>query len=127
MGCDDVGETVVDEDFNLDIGVLRQDLSEYRHEDRVCGKFRCGDSDRASRVLAQFAQGRQLDIHLIELRPDLHEQSFASLSWRDAPGRAVQQPDPQSFFQVVYDLTECRLGDSELCRRSCEAALSGDR
>ena len=123
----DVREADVDHHFDFDVRIGRQDLAHCRHEDRFSGVLRRGDPDRPGRLLAEFAQGPELDVHLVEFGPDLQQQPLAGLRRRDAAGRAVQQPDAQPLLQVLDDLTEGRLSDREPCRRPGEAALSRHR
>ena len=67
---DDIGETIVDHDLHLDVGVLRKDFGQGRHEDCVRRVLGRGYSDGTAGFFAQCAQSRQPHVHFIELGPD---------------------------------------------------------
>ncbi len=56
---DDVGETVVDDELDLDVGIVVQHLAELRPEDVVDGKILGGDADRPGRSFTACRSGRR--------------------------------------------------------------------
>ena len=89
---DDVGQAVVDDDLDLDVGIARKELRQSRPEDRLGGVLAGGDPDGAGGLLAQLAQRRQLGVDLVEARTDAAKQALAGLGRGHAAGRAGQQP-----------------------------------
>jgi hypothetical protein len=64
---DDIAEAVVDHDLYPDIRIVRKNLRQGREQAR-------GDADGTTGLLAQFAQCRKLDVHLVESTSDRSEQ-----------------------------------------------------
>ena len=85
------------------------------------------DTHRSGRLFAEFAERREIGVHLGELGPDALEQAFAGLRRRDAARRPVQQPHPEPFLKIADDLREPRLSHAELGRRTRETALPRHR
>jgi hypothetical protein len=66
---DDVGQPVIDRDFDLDVRVLAQELRELWQEDRLGGILHRCDANGARRFFAQFADRRKLGFDLLEPGP----------------------------------------------------------
>ena len=63
---DDVGQAVVDDDLDLDVGIVGQELGELGPQDRVGRMLDRGDPDGAGGLVAKFAQRRKLGLDLLE-------------------------------------------------------------
>jgi hypothetical protein len=87
---DDIGQAIVNDDLDFDVGILAQELRQFRPEDRV-RRIICGrDPNGAGGLLPKFAQGRKLGRDLLKLRADRMKQAFARLRWGDAACGAGQ-------------------------------------
>ena len=78
----DIGQAVVDDDLDLDVGILAQKLRELRQQDRIDRVFRGRDPDGAGGLLAKLAERRKLGIDLLKPRADGAQQAFARLGRR---------------------------------------------
>jgi hypothetical protein len=54
--CHDVGEPVIDDDLDLDVGIRAKELCEIGQEDRVGDMICRGDPDISGRLVPEFAQ-----------------------------------------------------------------------
>src|SRR5687768_15127007 len=64
----DVGQPIVDDDFDFDVGILRQELRKLRQQDRVGGIFGGCDPNRTGWLLPKLPYGRKLGFDLLEPR-----------------------------------------------------------
>src|SRR5271163_4639527 len=85
---DDVGQAIVDDRLDFDIGISLQELGEFWPEDRFDSIVCRRDADGARWFLPKFAQTRELGLDLFEPRADGVKQALARLIWRDAAGSA---------------------------------------
>lgn len=106
---DDVGQGMIDDEFDLDVGVTRQQLGERRPENGFGGVLAGGDADVAGGLFPQFAQRGQFGIDLVETRADVTQQAFTCFGRRDAARGACQQPDPEPLLEPADGVTERRL------------------
>jgi hypothetical protein len=120
-------QAVVNNDLDFDVRILRQQFREFRQKNGVGCVFGRSDPNRASRFLTQVAHRRDLSVDLFEARADGLEEAVACLRWRHAAGGAGKEPHPETRLKFANGVTERRLRHAELCGRSCEAALLGNR
>lgn len=95
---DDVGEAIIDDELDLDVGTARQELCQRRPKDRLRRMLARGDAHRAGRRLTQCGERRQFGVDLVKARPDRAEQPFAGLRRRDAAGGAGEKPQAQPLL-----------------------------
>ena len=74
-------------------------------------------------LLAKFGYSRNLGLDLFKAWRNVVQQTFPSFGWGDASGRSRQKANSQATFELPDGVTERRLRDAQLCRRSCEAAF----
>src|SRR5918995_4811748 len=91
----DIGQPIVDDDFDIDVGILRQELRKLRQQDRVGGMLGGCDPNRAGWLLPKFPYSRKLGLDLLEPRAHGVKQAFACLRRRDASRGARQEPKPE--------------------------------
>ena len=72
------------------------------------------DADGASRLLAQFRDGRNFGVDFFEPRPDGPQEPLARFGRRDAARGTGQKPDAQPRLKLADGLAECRLRDAQL-------------
>ena len=102
----DVGQAIVDDDLDLDVWILRQELREFRQQDRIGRILGRRDPNAAGRLVAKLAQGFQFSLDLLDVVTGGLEQTLASLRWRDAPRRASQQTKAQPCFEPAKRVTQ---------------------
>jgi hypothetical protein len=90
----DVGQPVIDDDLDLDIGIFPQERGERRQQDRFRRILGRGDPNGAGGLFAKLAYGRKLGFDFLEPGPKGAQQSFARFGRRDAARRAGQEADP---------------------------------
>ena len=78
-GRDDVGQAIVDDDLDLDVGMVRQEPPQGRLQDGDRRMLAGRDADRACRLAPQLAERSQLRLDLLEPGSD-----------------GLQQPEPAS-------------------------------
>ena len=122
-----VGQAVVDDGLDLDIRILPQELCKFRPEERVDGILGGRYSNGAGGLLAKLTQGRQLRLNLLKPRARGLKQAFARFRRRHAARGARQEANPKPFFEPTDRVTERRLRNTELSRRSGETLLSRHR
>jgi hypothetical protein len=123
---DDIGQAIVDDDLDFDVGILRQQLREFRPEDRV-GRIVCGrDPNGAGRLLPKFAQRGKLGLDLLKPRADGVKQAFARLRRGDAACGPGQQANAEPFLEAANGVAERRLRHAELRCGPRETALLRD-
>lgn len=88
---DDIREAVVNSDFNLDVGIVRENLRECRPERCVRRVLARSDAHGAGGLVAKLAQGGHLGFDLRESGPDRMVKPLARLGWRDASGGTRHQ------------------------------------
>jgi hypothetical protein len=76
---DDIGQPIVDDDFNFDVGIFPQELRKLRQQDRIGGIFGGRYPNRACRLLPKFTYRRKLGIDLLKSRAYCLKQAFARL------------------------------------------------
>ena len=124
---DDVGQAVVDVDFHLDVGVAREEPGNRGPEDRVGGVIVRRDSNRARGLVTKLAECGQLRVDLVERWTQRTQQALASFGRRNAPRRAIQEPNPEPCLEAANGVAERRLRNAELCRSTGEAPLLCNR
>ncbi|MNF85690.1 hypothetical protein D3C84_680960 [compost metagenome] len=72
-----VSQAVVDDDFDIEIGIVGQQLREYRLQDRNRGMLTGRYTQFACGLVAEFAEQCQLDVDLFEPWGDHFQQVFA--------------------------------------------------
>ena len=123
---DDVGQPIVDDDLDLDVGIVRQQLGQRGPENRLSRVLAGRDADRAGGLRAQFAESGQFGVDLLEPWAHGAQKTFASFRRRDAACRAREQTDSEALFQPSDGVAEGRLRHAELRRGFREAALLCD-
>ena len=89
---DDVRETVVDDDFHLDVGIVGQESLESRLQHRYRGVLAGSDANRSGRSIAQFVQGGEFGFDLLKPRRHGAQQAFAGFGWSDTARGPGQEP-----------------------------------
>ncbi len=123
---DNVGQSVFDDDFDIDLRIIRQQLLQRGPEDGFGRVFGCVDADGAGGLFAQFRQRGQFRFDLVEMRPDRRQQAFAGGGGRDAAGGARQQAKPQPFLEPPDRMAQRRLRHPEPGCGPGEAAFARD-
>jgi hypothetical protein len=123
---DNIRQGVVDDEFDIDVGVVRQEFLKLRPEDRVRRMLGGRDADVAGRLVAKFAQRGQLGVDFRKARGQRLQQALAGFSRGHAPRGAGQQPQAQACLESANDLAQRRLRHPELGRGLGEAAFAGD-
>ena len=125
---DDVGQAVVDDDLDLDVGIVAQELGELRQEDRVGRIFGGRDPDGAGGLVPKLAQRPQARLRSPRTAgPAVLKQALAGLRRRDAARRAGQQADAEPGFELADGVAQRRLRNAKLRCRLRETALPPDR
>jgi hypothetical protein len=62
----DIGQPVVNDNFDFDVRIFPQQLCKFRQQDRVGSKFSGGNPNRTGRLLTKFTYGRKLSVDLVE-------------------------------------------------------------
>ena len=122
---DDVGQAVVGDELDADVGILRQEPRQLRPEqvvDRVVGR---GDADGAGRLVAQLGERGELGLDLVEPRPDGAQQPLPGLGRRDAAGGPRQEPEADLLLETADRVADRRGRDPERRRGAGEAPLAG--
>jgi hypothetical protein len=123
--ADNVGQAVIVDDLDVEIGVLGQQGLEHRPEIGLCGMFDRADPDRACGLFPQRAQGRDAGIKVLKRGLQCLQQALAGVGRGNAAGGAGQQPQTQPGFKSADDLAERGLGNPQFCRRAGKAPLLG--
>ena len=123
---DDIGQSVIDDDLDLDVRIFRQQLCQSRPQERDRRMLARTDADGAGGLLAQRAQRREFGIDFLKAGPDRTHEPFARLGRRDAARGAGQQPKSEPLFQAADGVAQRRLRHAELGCRFGEAAVLRD-
>ncbi|MNZ98027.1 hypothetical protein D3C78_1172980 [compost metagenome] len=121
----DVGQTVVHDDLDVEIGIVGQQLREYGLQDGDRGMLAGRDAQFACRLVAEFAEQGQFVVDFVEPGGDHPQQMFTRFRGRNASRGACKQPDAESFLQLTHGPTQGGLRHAELGRGAGEAALLG--
>jgi hypothetical protein len=97
---DDVRQSLIEGNLNLDVGVVGEELRQPRPENRLGGMVAGRDPDRARRLLAELAQPFELGFDFVQARTCRPKQALSRLRGRHAPGGAGQEPDPEPFLRA---------------------------
>ena len=125
--CDDVLETVITDDLDVDVGILGQERGKGRPEDGLGGVLDGGDADGPGGLVAHGAEGGDLAFDLVEAGADAVKEALARLGQGNASRRAGEEAQPQAGLQCPDRVAERGLGHAKLRRRLREALLAGDR
>src|SRR4029079_17690289 len=106
---DDIGQAVVDDDLDLDVGIIPEEFGELRPQDRVDDIVDCRDPDGAGGPLAKVGYGIKLGADLLETRRHRLQEAFAGVRRRDAARGAREQPDAKARFELAHRAGERRL------------------
>ena len=123
----EVDEARLRGDLDLDQRVPGKQLRKPRPEHRLGSILGGRDADGARRLVAQFSDGHQFRLDLLETGSDVLHQSLPGFRRRNTAGRARQQPDSHPDLEGTDQMTQGRLGHAELRRGAREALLSCDR
>jgi hypothetical protein len=87
-----VGQSMIDDDLHLDVGIFRQEFRQPRPDSRLDCVVPGGDPNGAGRLPPKRTQRLELGVDL--LKPGLHgvHQTFAGFGQRDAARRAREKP-----------------------------------
>src|SRR6185312_12214185 len=96
-----------------------------RPQDCVGGMLSSGYANRSARLVAQFAELREVRVDLVEAGTNGAKEPFARLSRRDATRCARQQANAEALFEAPHGVTQRRCRDPKLRRCVCEAPLAG--
>ena len=121
---DDVPESVVDVELELDIRVVSQHRRDLRQQDGARDEVAAGDAHSSSRLVAQFGQQIEFGFDFIESVTDRIHESLAGGRRRHAASGARQEPYVEPRFKTANRLAQCGLGDAEQSGRPCEAAFA---
>jgi hypothetical protein len=108
-------------------GNWRQEPEESWPKDRVCDVVVRRDTDHARRLVSKRAQGAQLRVDLVKRRAQGAQQPVASFGRRNAPRRAIQEPNPEPCFEAANGEAQRGLRNAELCSSTGEAPLICNR
>ncbi len=92
----DVGQTVVDDDLDVDVGVIGQDALKGRLKDRNGWMLSGRNSNRARGLVPQRAERAQLQLDLLESRRQGVQEPLSRLRGRHASSAASQQPHAET-------------------------------
>ncbi|MNR22945.1 hypothetical protein D3C85_1399320 [compost metagenome] len=120
---DDIGESGIQGDLDLDLGVLGKQRREPGPKHGLGRIFRRGDSNSAGRLVAQLRDRGQLCLDLLEAGGDVLHQSLSGFRRGDAARGPREQPDTHPGLKRTDRVAQRRLGNAELRRRACEASL----
>src|SRR5204862_8366115 len=120
---DNVGEAVVDDDLDFDVGVYRQELCELRQQDRLGGVFHSGDPNGAGGLFPKFSYGPKHGLDLLKTRSDGVKQALAWFRRPHATRSAAQQSQTEPVLQPTYRVAQRGLRYAELRRGVREATL----
>ena len=122
----DVGEAVVDDDLDLDIGIVRKHPFQGRPQHTVSRMLARGNADRSARLVAQGGEAGELGIDRVEVRAGGTQQSFAGLGRRDTARGAREQAQAEPFLQSTHGVAQRRLRHAKLGRGAREALFPRD-
>ena len=92
-----------------------QEIDDEWTEPRAAEHNRCGYAHVAPH--RSFRPGRSAcRLHFLEDPRALDEEALADIGQRDAPSRAVQQPNAKPVLQRLHMLAGCGLGNPEFAR-----------
>ena len=87
----DIGQAIIDDDFDLDIRISPQERDQLWPEDRI-GRIVGGcNPNRAGGLLPQFTEALELGLDLLKPWAYGMEQAFTGLGWGDAAGGTGRQ------------------------------------
>jgi hypothetical protein len=124
---DDIGEAIVDGEFDLDVGIARQQLGQCGPENRFRRMLAGRDPDRARGLVPQRAQRRQFGVDLLEAGRKVAEQPFARFGRSHAARGAHQEPNAQPLLELPDAVAQRRLRYAQFRGGVGEAALARDR
>ena len=119
----DVGQGGIGDHFDMDIRVIRQELSQRRPQDGGGGVLAGVDAQRAGGLVAQLAQIRHGRIDVPEIGCQLPEEAFARLGRGDIARGPGEQAQAEPGLQPANRVTECRLGYAQLRGGAGKAAF----
>ena len=120
---DDVGQSVVDGDLDLDVGMSAEEFGEFRQEDGVGGVRGGRDADGAGGLAAKLAHRLKLRFDLRQSRARDLEQALARLGRCNASRGTGQQPDAKPRLEFTDATAEGGLREPELGGCAGEAQL----
>ena len=123
---DDVAQSVVDDQIDMDVGVFGQEIGKRWPQDSLGGMIHGSEADRPCWLVPKFRKRCKPGLYLLHMRTDGRYQLLSRLSRRDAAGGARKQPNTQTFFEGPHGLAQRRGRHAQLCRRASEAALARD-
>jgi hypothetical protein len=63
-----VRQSIINDDFDPDVRISRQELDELRQQDRICGIFGGGDPNGACGLVSKFTKRHKLSLDLLNPR-----------------------------------------------------------
>lgn len=87
----DIGQSVIDDEFDFYIRISRQKLLQLRPDDCFDGVVAGGNPDQAGRLLSKLAQGFDFRLDFLETRPELLKKAFPGFGGGNAAGSPCQQ------------------------------------
>ena len=124
--CHDVGEPVLDDQFQRDVGKGFDEVAHPWRKDQLRRGPRHGDAQIAGRPVACFEGGLQRQLDLAERRPQPLEQGRAGFRRRNAARRARQQWHAEFGLEARYGMAHGRRRDRQLLGCATKAAMRGD-
>ena len=123
---DDVGQAVVDDDLDLDVGILAQERHEFGPEDRVGDIVDGRDAGSCRRACRGTRSSAASSVSISSKRGPIVCRSRSPASrGRDAARGARQEPNAEPRFEFAHRVAERRLRHAELGRRPGETPLPG--
>ena len=116
-----VDDLVVQSEIEHNIGVGFSESWQDRLDIGSGGRSKGVDAHDARRSLAIAAHLPDGVAELGHRRPHASQKVLAGVGQRDAPGRPVEQPDPDPLFEAAQHLAQCGRRNAKRFRRAAEA------
>ena len=123
---DQVGERIVGDQVERDVGIGAQEVRQHRREQLVEQAVRRGDAQGTGRVVAVLAQRFHRAVDLGQRGADAFEELPARLGQAHLARAPLQQARAHALFQLAHRLAQRRRRHLQLGCGAGEAAVPGD-